>query len=321
MSSPALVSIVIVNYNAGDFLRRCLTYVMAQTHPSWEVIIVDNASQDDSLAQVDGLERVTIIRNRSNLGFAAGQNQGLIMARGTYLMPLNFDIRMTTTFLAQLVAALDSNPTSGSACGKLLRMNPDWTPTQEIDTTGLLMPRTLAPTSRGHGQIDRGQFNYPIQVFGAQGAAPLYRREMLADAAFDGQYFDERFFMWYEDVDLDWRSYLRGWTCSFVPSAVAHHLGHADTKRQNSFHIKTTLRNRWWMLLTNLSGSELRQCWSTLLKYEAGQFLYVLRVGCFLAYVSALRELLTSRRYVARKRRWVRSRAVRSLWSVISWEH
>lgn len=316
MTSPPLVSIVIVNYNAGDFLRRCLTYIMAQTYSAWEVIIVDNASQDDSLAQVKGLDRVTVVRNRSNVGFAVGQNQGLHAARGAYLMPLNFDIRMTPTFLAELTAILDAEPQVGSACGKLLRMTPDWEPTQEIDTTGLLMSRSLAPMSRGHGELDHGQFDHRPLIFGAQGAAPLYRREMLEDIAFEGQYFDERFFMWYEDVDLDWRAYLRGWQCHFVPTAVAYHQGHPDTNRQTPFHVRTTVRNRWLMLLTNLAGDELRGCWASWLKYEIGQLRHVIRIGRLPAYLAVVRELLTHRDYIVRKRRWVRSRAVRSLWSV-----
>lgn len=306
---------VIVNYNAGDFLHRCLDYVMTQTYPAWEAIIVDNDSRDNSLAQVESLERVTIIRNQQNQGFAAAQNQGLCMAHGAYLMPLNFDIRMTPTFLVKLVAALDADPSAGLACGKLLRMTPEWEPTEVIDTTGLLMRRSLVPASRGHGELDRSQFDRSLQVFGAQGAAPLYRREMLDDIAFNGQYFDERFFMWYEDVDLDWRAYLRGWECRFVPEAIAYHLGHPDAKRRTAFHVQTTLRNRWLMLLTNLALPELRQCWPAWVKYEISQCLYVTRSGFLVAYLAALRELFTSRDYIAHKRRWVRSRAVRKLWS------
>ncbi len=306
---------VIVNYNAGALLRRCLTYVMAQTHPLWEVVIVDNASQDGSLAQVAGIEKVTIIGNQRNLGFAAAQNQGLRAARGAYLMPLNFDIRMTPTFLAEMVAALDAYRSAGSACGKLLRMTEDWTPTEEIDSTGLLLPCSLVPSSRGHGEIDHGQFDHLTEVFGAQGAAPLYRRKMLEDIAFEGQYFDERYFMWYEDVDLDWRAYLRGWTCRFVPTATAYHQGHPDTQRRNAFHVRTTLRNRWLMLLTNLSGSEIRRCWPAWLKYEAQQLLHVARIGLLRPYLVALREVFANRDYIAGKRRWVRSRAERSLWS------
>jgi GT2 family glycosyltransferase len=318
MTSPGVVSIIIVNYNAGDLLRRCLTHIMAQTYRAWKVIIVDNASQDDSLAQVEGLEQVTIVRNQRNLGFAVAQNQGLHAARGAYLMPLNFDIRMTPDFLAELVAALNADPKVGSACGKLLRMTQDWEPTQEIDSTGLIMNRSLAPASRGHGEVDRGQFDHLTQAFGAQGAAPLYRREMLEDIAFEGQYFDERFFMWYEDVDLDWRAYLRGWQCRFVPTAVAYHLGHPDVKRQTAFHVRTTVRNRWLMLLTNLAGAELRSCWTSWLRYEIGQLYYVVRIGQLPAYLGAVRELLVHRDYIVRKRRWVRSRAVRALWSFAS---
>lgn len=315
MTPSALVSIVIVNYNAGDFLRRCLTYILAQTYPAWEVIIVDNASQDGSLAEIKGLERVTIIHNQHNRGFAAAQNQGLRVARGKYLMPLNFDIRMTPPFLAELVAALNADPEIGLVCGKLLRMTPEWELTEEIDTTGLLMGRSMIPTSRGHGEMDSGQFDHLPQVFGAQGAAPLYRREMLDDIAFEGQYFDERFFMWYEDVDLDWRAYLRGWECRFVPTAIAYHLGHPDAKRQTAFHVRTTVRNHWLMLLTNLAGAELRRCWISWLRHEIGQLRHVIRINQFPAYLAAVRELAAHRDYIVRKRRWVRFRAVRSLWS------
>ena len=315
MTAKKLVSLIIVNYNAGDLLGRCLASVVTQTYPTWELIIVDNASTDNSLAGAAKVEKARIIRNNINVGFAAAQNQGIRAANGAYLMPLNFDIRMTPTFLAEMVAAIEANSRIGSVCGKLLRMTADWRPTQEIDTTGLIMLSSLVGVSRGHGQQDRGQFDHDTQIFGAQGAAPLYRREMLEDIAFADQFFDEHYFMWYEDVDLDWRAYLYGWECRFAPHAVAYHLGHPDTKRQNAFHVKTTVRNRWWMLLTNLAAKELRHCWSALIKHEISLFLYVVRIRLLPAYLAALRECLTARSYIRHKRQVVRSRAARTLWS------
>ena len=309
-----LISIVIVNYNSGDWLRRCLSYVAEQTYPHWEVIVVDNASQDDSLARVNGFDRLRIIRNQDNRGFAAAQNQGILAGQGTYIMPLNFDIRMTPTYLSAMVAALESDQRIGSVCGKLLKMTPDWQPTQEIDTTGLLMQPSLIAVSRGHGQTDIGQFDQQSLIFGAQGAAPLYRREMLEDIAFEGQFFDARYFMWYEDVDLDWRAYLRGWECRFAPRAVAYHLGHPNADRQTAFHVQTTVRNRWLMLLTNLGRDELKDSLLALLKHEIGLLLYVLRIGRLSAYLSALVALFSHRSYIVAKRRWVRSRAARPLW-------
>ena len=102
MTTSDLISIVIVNYNAGAWLPRCLDYIAQQTYPYWEVIIVDNASQDGSLALVENRDRVTIIRNRENRGFAAAQNQGIAIACGRYIMALNYDLIMVPDFLRSL---------------------------------------------------------------------------------------------------------------------------------------------------------------------------------------------------------------------------
>lgn len=313
MTAKKLVSLIIVNYNAGDLLDRCLESVLTQTYPAWELIIVDNASTDNSLASAAKVEQVRIIRNKTNVGFAAAQNQGIRAANGAYLMPLNFDINTTPTFLSEMVAALEADPRIGSVCGKLLQMSDQWIPTGKIDSAGMLLLPSGTPYSRGAGEFDHGQYGQQQEVFGALGAAPLYRREMLSDIAFDGQYFDERFFMWYEDVDLDWRASLRGWICHFIPTAVAYHVGHPEVRR-DSFHVYTTVRNRWWMLLTNLGKNELCYCCSALIKYEISLFLYVVRIRLLLTYFTALRDALTAHNYISQKRQFVRSRAVRTLW-------
>jgi GT2 family glycosyltransferase len=314
-----LVSITIVNYNAGMQLGRCLEYIEQQTYRNWEALVIDNASQDGSLDEVEWLAPEHVIRNSANVGFAAAQNQALRRASGTYLMPLNYDIRMEPGYVEALVLALEADPSLGSACGKLLCMDEYWRPSDIIDTTGLIMGHDCAPRSRGHGEQDIGHYDASTAVFGAQGAAPLYRRDMLEDVAWNGQYFDERYFMWYEDTDLDWRAYLRGWKCQYVPAAVAYHAGHSGARRER-LYVVTTLRNRWWMMLTNLGLRDLARGWKGILRQEWSQLRYVVGAGLLRHYVSAALQAVSKPAYVIGKRRAVRSRAIKALWTDDPWQ-
>lgn len=306
---PKLVSIVIVNYNAGSLLRHCLESIAQQTYTNWEVIVVDNASHDDSLTSIEGFERVTIIRNGENRGFAAAQNQGLRLARGAYLMPLNFDIEMTESFLEEMVKGMALSESIGSATGKLLQMLPGFERTERIYSTGHVLPDNRFPVHRGSGEIDSGQYQRIELVFGAPGAAPLYRREMLEDVAFRGQYFDEFLFTWYEDIDLDWRAYHLGWGCVYLPKAVAYHIGHPEGHAGNSFQIATTIRNRWLVILANERFERLgRRIWA-MLGYELSLIRYVVLRGYGRAYVSALCQSLRLASRALEKRRWTLGRA------------
>lgn len=312
MSATPSVSIIIVNYNAGVYLKQCLETVWAQTFDNYEVIIVDNASTDDSLATIAHHERLTIVRNEKNLGFAAAQNQGMRLARGHYLMPLNFDIVLAPTFLEEMVAAMKQSEQVGAISGKLLRMQSDGQQTDQIDNVGLLLPRNRFPLHRGAGEIDQGQYDQPVFVFGAMGAAVFYRREMLDDVAYQGQYFDESYFMWYEEIDLDWRARLRGWDCLYTPRAVAYHVGDAHGHGRSSFGAEISMRNRWCMILSNECTRCLLTHWPWLIAEEISLLVYVLRRGWLGVYLRALRSFITYLPITLKKRNWVRRQARRA---------
>jgi GT2 family glycosyltransferase len=310
--APPLVSIVIVNYNAGAYLAACLDSLAVQTLADFEVIVVDNASRDDSLSAVQGRARVRVMRNSSNLGFAAAQNQGMRASQGRYLMALNFDIQLAPDYLAQAVAAMESYPMIGSLSGKMLKMKPDGERTTQFDNAGLLFTRRRMPQHRGVGEQDRGQYQQPDLVFGVMGAAALYRRAMLDDVAWRGQYFDESYFMWYEDIDLDWRARLRGWDCLYLPQAVAYHVGDPHGHGRSRFGAEMTIRNRWMMILANenMLWAVRNSPW---LVYEEFNLLsHVLRSGLAGAYLRALGGFIQRIPPVLKKRRWSRSRVVRA---------
>lgn len=313
----ALISVIIVNYNAGPYLARCLASLAAQTRQDFEVIIIDNASHDDSLGAAralveprssNGVE-TQIVCNATNLGFAAAQNQGMRLAKGEFILALNFDIHLLPNFLDTLVAALQHNPQAGAASPKMLRMQPNGALTNEFDNAGLLLSPRRMPQHRGAGEQDHGQYDQPALIFGVMGAAALYRRSMLADIAYQRQYFDETYFTWYEDVDLDWRARLLGWDCIYVPTAVAYHVRDPQKNLATPFAARHTIRNRWQMILANECPHCLRRDMHWLLAEELALLRHVIRFRRLRPYVQALSDLIRRLPAVRAKRRWVRSRA------------
>jgi GT2 family glycosyltransferase len=311
----SLVSIIIVNYNAGRQLQSCLNSIRKQFYSNWEVIIIDNASQDDSLTTVPSDKAFQVIRNRKNMGFSIAQNQGLRAARGDYLLPLNFDINMLPDFLEELVKAIETDSQIGSVTGKLLYMGLDGAITNKIYSVGHLLPRNRAPLLRGNNEIDLGQYDRAEYVFGAPGAAVLFRKTCLEDIAYQGQYFDETYFMWYEDVDMDWRIQLRGWKCLYEPKAVGYHVGHPGGYDANflRFHSLHSIRNRWAMISSNEKKNNLFRNFTHLLSYEISLLGYVVRFGLLTTYLQAFAGYLKLLPTIINKRRWVLGRAVVSM--------
>jgi len=217
--SPKKVSVSIVNYNTKGFLEGCISSVLAQDYPDIEVVLVDNASLDGSAEFVrDRFPSVKIIENAQNLYFAEGQNVGIRASAGEYVLALNTDVVLEKDFVSEMVRAIESDDRVGSVSGKIMR--PD---KKTIDTAGQSVGRNRKPVDRGYGETDKGQYDTPGFIFGAGGVCPLYRRAMLDDVAIEGEYFDETYGMYYEDLDLAWRAHARGWKAYYTPKAVACH--------------------------------------------------------------------------------------------------
>jgi GT2 family glycosyltransferase len=227
--SPRKVSVSIVNYNGRDFLGDCLRSVMEQSYPEIEVVVVDNKSTDGSAGFVrENFPAVRVIENSENSYFCKGQNTGIRNSDGEYVLALNSDVVLHGEFVREAVRAAEADERIGSVSGRILR-----TGGGRLDTTGLFLGRDRRPVERGYGAADTGQFSEPGYVFGAGGVAPLYRRAMLEDVSLEGEYFDESYRAFYEDLDLAWRANRRGWLAYYAPAAVAWHQrgGTAKTNR------------------------------------------------------------------------------------------
>src|SRR5262249_23752948 len=141
-------------------------------------------------------------------------------------LTLNPDVLMEPRFIEHLVEAGENDPETGTVCGKLLSIGPDFErlPERRIDSAGMFFTPAMRHFDRGWHEPDGAQFASPQYVFGASAAAALFRQRMVEDISVDGSFFDPDFFSYREDADVAWRAQLMGWRCLYLPSAVAHHV-------------------------------------------------------------------------------------------------
>jgi GT2 family glycosyltransferase len=259
------VSVTIVTWNSGSDLRRCLDSVAAQTRPVDEVVVVDNASTDESKAIARSHAVVSAFEeNRENRGFAGGQNQAIRRSSGDWILTLNPDVVLGPGFVADL-GRRAVEPRTGTLCGKLLRLGDGGKRLDPavIDSTGIVFTRTFRHLDRGAGEPDRGQWDEEGPVFGASAAAALYRREMIDDVSVEGEFFDELFFAYREDADVAWRSQLLGWNARYVPTAIAEHVRRVVPERRGSLPPELnrySVRNRFLMRWKNADAAVWRRC-------------------------------------------------------------
>lgn len=314
------LSAVVVNWNGARFLPRCLESLAGQS-ASARVVVVDNASDDGSAEYIQryhpGIELIALEENR---GYAGGANVGIRAAATEYVMVMNPDVVLAPDHFEKLAHRLDSEPHIGAAQGKLLQVRPaaydagDFDPGAPLDSAGHRAARTRMVYDRGQGEAGDGRYEREESVFSACGAALLLRRTMLDDIAADGEFFDESFFAYKEDIDLCWRARLLGWDVRYVPAAVAWHVrgwaggtppaaqGMSPEARLHSF------KNHYLLLLKNAELRDLLRHLPAVLSWE------LLRQGHALlrdrslyrtypALWRLLPEMLRKRRDVMRRRR------------------
>lgn len=281
----AQVAVTIVTYNSGASIAACLSALFAQTFTDYSVHVVDNASTDSTLVSLERWRdrdiRVTV--NANNEYFARAQNAAIRRSDSRYVLTLNPDVVLRPPFLQAVVGAMEAFPSIGSVNGKLL-LPPagipldslaDQAPAAEtlIDGAGIMMLRSRRPYLRGNREPHGVACLEGAPIFGVDAAAGLYRRTMLEDLAIDGEYFDEDFVIYREDVDLAWRAQIQGWDSRYEPSALAFH--------QRGFHLgrgrramdprlkRLSVRNGWLLLIKNDDLSSLVRSAPFLLPYQA----------------------------------------------------
>jgi len=332
MNEPS-IAVTIVTWNSSRDIDRCLDSLAGQTITAQKVVVVDNASSDDSagLAERHRLGP-RVLRNEVNLGFTAGHNRAIDNTGGEWVLVLNPDVALAPDFLEQCLAAAAGRERVGAVAPKLLRMPgslpegpPGGWPAETwqggvIDTTGIRMTGQCRHLDRGAGEEDRGQYDEAEYVFGVSGAAAFYRRAMLDLARVGGEVFDNDFWSFREDADLSWRCQLMGWDTLYWPAARAFHRRTVTPRRRRRLAPEInrhSVKNRFLLRLKNqTAGHALRFLLPTLFRdlLVLGALLTVERSS-----FSALPWIWRHRGQVAEKRRAVMARRIRADADIAAW--
>ena len=206
-----LVSIVIPHWNHREVLAECLESLRNTTYSSVEIVVVDNNSEDDSVAFIrEHFPDVRLVENDTNRGFAGGCNDGIEVAKGQYIVILNNDTTQEPDWLQQLVDYLEAHKAVGIAQPKLINAI-DRSKFDYSGAAGGYLDQYGFPFARGRifdsVEPDRGQYDAPVTTFWASGTACIVRRNVFDQVGL----FDETFFAHMEEIDLDWRAQLAGW--------------------------------------------------------------------------------------------------------------
>ncbi|HLK22859.1 MAG TPA: glycosyltransferase family 2 protein [Bryobacteraceae bacterium] len=267
MSDKERVSVTIVTYNSGRFIKRCLESVLAQRYANREIIVIDNASTDGTVDILEQFEdRCQIIYNDENIGFAAAQNQAIRASNGTWVLTLNPDVLLLPNFIQAVVESGQMDPQVGTVCGKLLAILAtfDLPDKPLVDSTGIYFTPMLRHLDRGSQEVDNGHYLQHEYVFGATAAAALYRRSMIEDISIGDEFFDPDFFVYREDADVAWRAQLLGWRCIYTPHARGYHVRNVLPGNRRALPPAINMhsvKNRFLMRMKNMTGHLYLRNW------------------------------------------------------------
>ena len=284
------VSVIIVNYNGRDYIQRCLESMSKQKYDNFEIVIVDNASQDDSLIVIKnsliglGLDKTTkIIELDRNLGFAGSNVRGFENAHGEYIALLNADAIAEPLWLQNLVNVMDSENKIGICASKIISYE-----SNEIDSAGDGFSKSLQGFKRGEGELPE-EYGKRKYIFGACACAALYRRTMLKEVGF----FDEDFFLIHEDTDLNLRAQLRGWKILYVPEAVVYHKVRSSIGNMSDTAVYYTIRNRDYVRIKNIPAGIFLRCFPGFVMSIIAEFIYfVLKYKKLKLYIRAKKDVI-----------------------------
>ena len=319
------VAVCIVTFNSEGDLRGCLESVSALRHRPLELVVVDCASTDDSVGVVDREHPPEIpLVHRSlsaNLGFAGGMNEALAQTEAPWVLTLNPDARPDPHYVSRLLERAVKHPDVrvGALAGRLTRPRHS-SEAELLDACGMVLSPTWRHFDRGSGEPVEGRWTFADRVFGATGAASLFRRQALDDTAVDGEIYLSEFHSFREDAELCFRLQERGWEVLYEPGARCEHRRHnlPSRRRKMSQQVNMhSLKNRYLLRCYHQNGMNLLLTGVPALFRDLAAFAYVLLMER--SSLAAYGWLWKHRREIRRRRHVIRSRCTVSDAAINRW--
>ncbi len=218
--SNKIVSVIVVTCGKADFLKDCLDSLKEQTFSGLQVIVIDNSTDAEFTESIrSSYPFVQIHSNPKNLFYCQALNQGINASSARFVLCLNDDVVLGKDYIREAIKGFERDPKVGLVSGKIMRSDK-----KTIDSTGLSLSLYRTAKERGYGVRDSRQFQKEEYIFGVNGAVAFYRRQMLEDIKQGDEYFDSGLRIFYEDLDVAWRSQRAGWRGFYTPEAVAFHI-------------------------------------------------------------------------------------------------
>jgi len=302
-SGKGLVSVVVINHNGMRFLKNFFSSFLRQTYLNYELIMVDNQSEDESVSFIESnYPSVKIVRNPVNSGYAGGSNLGLKSCKGEYIMIINNDVVVSEDLIEKLLDAYEEIPNLG-AVQPMIKLIDDKV---KLDACGSFWTNTGFNYHYGiYKKANLPIYNKKFPVYSLKGVCMLVTRKIIDEVGL----FDDDFWCYFEETDFCHRVWLAGYECWYYPkSFLYHHMGGTRLKKAESFIQFHSFKNRLCSYLKNLGSWELIKIlpvyfllsfvWSAahLLRLDVSGFLVVYKA--FWWNVLNIRKTLKKRKYV-----------------------
>ncbi len=281
------ISIIIPNFNGEQFLKECLNSIKKQNFSHYEVIIVDNGSNDGSVEYIkDNYDEFTLIQNQKNLGFATAVNQGIKSSNAEYVFLLNNDTELEVECVSKLLNCIDKDENIFSVSSKMIQ-NQDRNLIDDAGDEYTLLGYTKKVGNNRSTEL----YQSKREIFSACAGAALYRRNIFDIIG----YFDENFFAYMEDVDISYRARIYGFKCVYCPEAVVYHdVSATSGSKYNAFKIRLAARNNVYVPYKNMPWPQLILNLLFLILGFLIKYLVFLKKGHGNDYMAGLKEGLTS---------------------------
>lgn len=314
------VTISLLTWNGEQYLPWLLKSLAAQTYSNWELLVLDNASNDRSVDIVrEHQPKARIVKQKNNIGFSRANNLIINWSDSDYVFVLNQDIILDKDYIAKLVEFMENNKSAASCAGKMMYWDfASGEKTKTIDSFGLKIDRRREVVNAYQGKKDFDLDNQ--EVFGLSATATIYRRKALDSIAqeADGkhlEYFDEDFFAYKEDIDLAWRLRLFGWQHWLITNTKSYHhrsisgsKNLRESRRNRGLANKLSYRNHLMTLYKNSFHKNLMKDFWPVRWYELKKFIYLLlfersTLAGLGEYFSSMSKLRKKRKFIMKYRK------------------
>lgn len=288
------ISIIIPNYNGAKYLKICIESLHKQIFKDYELIIIDNASSDESVNIIESYDNIKLIKLDKNYGFDRAVNEGIKIAKGEYVILLNNDTEADEEWLSNLVKCIEKDENIFSCSSKMIR----YYERDKIDDAGDGYNILGWAYKRGDGSA-ADKYKKDEEIFSSCAGAAIYRKKIFDEIG----YFDEEYFAYIEDIDISYRAKIFGYKNIYCSDAIIYHMASATSgSKYNAFKARLISRNNIYTIYKNMPTLQILVNLPLILSGIAIKFIFYYKKGLGKEYSQGIIEAILKLSYVKKNK-------------------